>query len=102
VVRLGHNVAGGAVAYLQVHDRGIASFAQKVGIAASRLKAGAHARCELEPLGLVGSKKGRPGIFTAENTGSATQHGYFSILAELSEVFTPQFETVPNDSRGNR
>ena len=46
VVRVGHNVAGGAVAYLQVHDRGIASIAQMVGIAASRLKTSTHARTQ--------------------------------------------------------
>jgi len=50
----------------------------------------------LESLGLVGSK-GRVRIFTTENIGLAAQHGYISVTAELSGVFTPPFLTVPND-----
>jgi hypothetical protein len=46
VVRVGHNVAGGAVAYLQIHDGSKSSIPQMVGIAASRLEAGAHARTQ--------------------------------------------------------
>jgi hypothetical protein len=45
---------------------------------------------------MVGSNR-RPRIFTVENIGLAAQHGYISPAAELSWVFTPPFETVPND-----
>ncbi len=42
--------------------------------------------CRREPLGLMGSKRSAPDI-----------HG--GKAAELSWVFTPPFETVPNDGR---
>jgi hypothetical protein len=53
---------------------------------------GPKKRREIKPLiykPVSANSSRRPRMFTTENIGLATQHGYFSVAAERSEVFTP-------------